>query len=178
MDLKDFNSLVLNRQACRGYEKKAVPQEDITEILKTAVLSPSACNSQPWRVYVAASEEKFNEVAEALQENGFNKFTSDAGAMIAIIETSAVLKAGIAAKIPSDKFVKYDIGELVAYITLAAKAKGLDTCVIGWINQEKIRKALDLKDGEECNLVITVGYGNQPLRAKTRKPFEETVKFI
>lgn len=178
MDLKDFNSLALNRQACRGYKDEAVSESDLTEILKTAILSPSACNSQPWRVYAAVSEAKVKEVAESLQDDGRNAFVSEARAFIAITETEAVLKAGISAKVPSDKFVKYDIGELVAYITLAAKAKGLDTCVIGWINRDKIRKALNLKDDEECNLVISVGYGNQPLREKTRKPFEETVKFI
>lgn len=178
MDIKEFKTLVKNRQACRSFTDEKIKKEDINEILDVALLAPSACNSQPWRVYCVTNDDKVKDVAACLQDNGFNAFTSKAQAFFVLAETSATLKPGISAKVANNKFVEYDIGELTAYITLAATAKGLDTCVIGWINQEKLKAALNLSDEEKCNIVIALGYGDAPLREKVRKPFNETVKFL
>lgn len=173
-----FKKLTEERQACRSFSDKEVDKKDLTDILQVALLAPSACNSQPWKVYCVTENSAREKVASALQEGGANPFTSSAKAFFVLAEKNAVLKPAIQGKISNNHFVKYDIGELAAYVTLAAKAKGLDTCIIGWINEDKLKKAVGLADDELCNIVIAVGYGNQPLRTKSRKAFEESVKMI
>ncbi len=178
MTFDSFKKLIAERQSCRSFSDKEVDKKDLTDILETALLAPSACNSQPWKVYCVTENSVRDDVASSLQEGGANAFASSAKAFFVLAEKNAVLKPGIQGKIGNNHFVKYDMGELAAYVTLAAKAKGLDTCIIGWINEEKLKKAVGLADDEICNMVIALGYGNQPLRSKTRKSFKETVKMI
>ncbi len=171
----DFKNLVNTRQSCRDFNDNVVERKDILELAELASLAPSACNSQPWKMYVVTDEEKVKAVAESLQEKGLNKFTSGAKAFIAISEKTPRLRPDAEKRFNRDFFVKYDIGEVVAYLTLGAKAKGLDACIIGWINHQKLNDAISLPVDEVCNLVVAFGYSDTPLREKVRKPISETV---
>jgi hypothetical protein len=46
------------RRSVRGYLDKQVPQEVLNRIFEIAQLSPSNCNVQPWKVYIASGELK------------------------------------------------------------------------------------------------------------------------
>ena len=41
-------------------------------------------------------------------------------------------------QVGTDRFVKYDIGEAIAYATLAAEAAGVSSCIIGWMDEERL----------------------------------------
>ncbi len=171
----EFKQLVGIRQACRDFNDKPVDKKEIVELAELATLAPSACNSQPWKMYVVTEKAGVEAVAESLMERGINKFLSGAKAFIAISEKTPRLRPDAEKRFNRDFFVKYDIGEVVAYLTLGAKAKGLDTCIIGWINHDKLGKAINLPQDETCNIVVAFGYSDTPLREKLRKPLEDTV---
>ncbi len=171
----EFKNLVNARQACRDFNDKPINPKDILELAELATLAPSACNFQPWRMYVVTDSENVKAVADSTMDRGINKFVSGAKAFIAISEKTPRLRPDAEKRFNRDFFVKYDIGEVIAYLTLGAKAKGLDTCILGWVNHEKINDALNLPQGELCNIVIAFGYSDTPLREKQRKPISETV---
>ena len=174
--MKDyFENLVLSRQSCRDFNDKPLEKEKVDKIVQLATLSPSACNSQPWKMYVITDQDKLGAVAESLQDRGHNLFTSGAKAFIVLAEKDATLKETISSRFSSDHFVKYDIGELTAYITLAAESMGVSSCIIGWVNQEKLKSAVGLADGEIANIVVALGYSDIPVRAKKRKTAEEII---
>lgn len=173
----EFERLVEERQACRKYLKKPVEKEKLQKLVETGRLAPSACNSQPWKMYVAGGE-KAKEIVPCLQDLGMNKFLLDVPAFIVVAETEATLKAGSERKVSKNHFVKYDVGELIAYLTLEAKNLGLDTCVIGWVNGDALRKVVGYPENETCNLVIAVGYSDCETRTKARKPIEEIAVFL
>ena len=56
-----------------------------------------------------------------------------------------------------------------------AAALGLGSCMLGWLNDEKLRGVCGLD--QPVRLVITLGYPQQgdPLRPKKRKNLEELV---
>ena len=66
-----------------------------------------------------------------------------------------------------------DIGIVAAYITAEATAQGLGSCMIGWLEEEKIRSICQV-DGV-VRLVILLGYArvDDTLREKKRKRAEE-----
>ncbi len=171
----NFKELVRIRQSCREFNDKKVDEKDILEIAELAMLSPSACNSQPWKMYVVTQEEKVKAVAQSLQERGRNEFVNGAKAFIAISEKAPRLKPDVEKRFDRNHFVKYDIGELIAYLTLSAKAKGIDSCIIGWINQDMLKNALNLPDDEICNIVISFGYSDILTREKTRKSKDDII---
>lgn len=173
--MKSFRQLALTRQACRDFNDKPLEESVVEEIAKTAILAPSACNSQPWKLFCVTSPEKVQQVAECLQDKGVNKFTSNAKAFIALVEQEAKLFQRASEVLGKNFFVKYDIGELIAYITLGAQDLGVSSCVIGWVDKQKLSSVLELGENESCSIVVALGYSDCELRQKVRKPETETI---
>lgn len=171
----DFFELIEKRQSCRGYEDREVEQEKLDAILKAAQLSPSACNGQPYHFTVCRGE-KAKQVAKATQGMGMNKFASQAPVLIVISEEPYVKSAAVGAKVKHNDYRSLDIGIATAYLTAAATEVGLSTCILGWLDDEKLREICGLK--YPVRLVITLGYPkNDTIRQKKRKDLEELVSY-
>ena len=174
----DFTSLANTRQSCRAYQAdKAVEPEKLAAILESARLAPSACNGQPYHITVCTGESALG-VARAVQGMGMNKFASDAPVLLVISEESYVATAALGAKVKGIDYRSIDIGILAAYITAEATEQGLGTCILGWLDSDKIQKICSL-DGA-VRLVITLGYAKEgdALRAKKRKALSELVSEV
>lgn len=174
----NFTEIANARQSCRSYdENKQVEQEKLDCILRSAQLSPSACNGQPYQITVCR-DETAKKVAKATQGMGLNKFALSAPIMLVISEKPYVATAGLGAKVKNNDYRSMDIGIVSAFITLEATAQGLGTCILGWLNDEEIRKICDL-DGA-VRLVITLGYASadDKQRIKKRKDMQKLVKFV
>jgi nitroreductase len=179
MDYKEFLELATTRQATRGFLDKRVEQEKLDKIIQVARLAPSACNSQPWKMYAVSSPDMVKKVTDCFQGENRNTFTSTATAVVVISEVMPEnLKPDVVKKYGLDHFVKYDVGELLAYITLSAKTLGVDSCIIGWMDSEKLKSVLNAKDNEVFGTAVVLGYSDAPLREKSRKPLAEIVEFI
>lgn len=48
---------IKQRRSVRGYKDQLIPQQDLDEIFQLAQLSPSNCNTQPWRVLLARGQQ-------------------------------------------------------------------------------------------------------------------------
>ena len=170
----DFLELITKRQSCRSYENREVEQPKLDAILEAARLAPSACNGQPYHITVCKGETA-QQVAKATQGMGMNKFSSQAPVLLVISEEPYVKSAALGAKVKGNDYRSIDIGIVAAYITAAATELGLSTCILGWLDDEPIRKVCGLK--QSVRLVITLGYGNDLLRKKNRKELKELVSF-
>ena len=171
----NFTEIANTRQSCRSYDASGtVEPEKINAILEAARLAPSACNGQPYHITVCSGETA-KAVAKATMGMGMNKFASDAPVIIVISEEPYVKTAALGAKIKGNDYRSIDIGIVSAYITAEATAQGLGTCILGWLDDEKIRDICDLK--YPVRLVITLGYPktDDKLRDKKRKSIEELV---
>lgn len=174
----NFTEIAESRQSCRKYDAaRTVETEKLERILAAARLSPSACNGQPYQITVCKGETA-KKVAKATQGMGMNKFASDAPVLIVLSEMPYVASAALGAKVKKNDYRSIDIGILAAYITAEATAQGLGTCILGWLEDAKIREICGL-DGA-VRLVITLGYPapEEKLRAKKRKDITELVKII
>ena len=173
----DFTEIAEKRQSCRSYDsKKTVEKEKIDAILKAAVLSPSACNGQPYHFTVCTGEAAKN-AAKATQGMGMNKFASDAPVLIVISEMPYVKTAALGAKVKGNDYRSIDIGIAAAYITAEATAQGLGSCILGWLDDNKLREICGVEGA--VRLVITIGYpkADDKLRDKKRKSLSEIVTF-
>ena len=171
----NFYEIAQNRQSCRSYDAaRAVEEEKIAAILESARLSPSACNGQPYHLSVCRGENA-RAVAKATMGMGMNKFAADAPVLLVISEMPYVKSAALGAKVKKNDYRSIDIGIAAAYITAEAAAQGLGTCILGWFEDDDIRKICGLEGA--VRLVITIGYPkeNDHLRPKKRKSLEELV---
>ena len=171
----NFSEIAENRQSCRAYcSDRMVEQEKLDRILETARLAPSACNGQPYRVTVCRGDAA-KKVALATQGMGLNKFAQDAPILLVISEQPYVATAALGAKLKGNDYRSIDIGILAAYITAEATAHGIASCILGWLDDARIREICGLDNA--VRLVITLGYAkdDDPLRTKKRKALDVLV---
>ncbi len=174
----DFLDICTERQSCRKYDtEKAVEREKLDAVLEAARLSPSACNGQPYHITVCKGETA-KKVAKATMSMGLNGFADQSPILLVISEEPYVRSAALGSKISGNDYRSMDMGILSAYITAAACEQGLSTCIIGWLDGEKIGKICGIKN--TVRLVITLGYAHpeDKLRNKKRKDISELVTEI
>ena len=82
------------------------------------------------------------------------------------------------AKLKKIDYRSIDIGIVAAYITAEATAEGLSTCILGWLDDARIREICSLTGA--ARLVITLGYAKDgdKLREKKRKDICELVTTV
>ena len=174
----NFMEIAMTRQSCRSYdETKAVEKEKLDAILEAGRLAPSACNGQPYHFTVVMGD-KAKEAAKLTRgPAGMNKFAEQAPVMLIISEEEYVKSAGLGAKVKNNDYRSMDIGIAAAYMTAEAETQGLATCMLGWLDDEKIRKICSLD--HPVRLVIAMGYAadGDKLRSKKRKDIFELVTF-
>ncbi|MBQ2757253.1 MAG: nitroreductase family protein [Clostridia bacterium] len=174
----NFTEIAQQRQSCRSYDPtRTVEEEKLSAILAAARLAPSACNGQPYHITVCKGEAA-KRAARATQGMGMNKFATDAPVLLVISERSYVATAALGAKVKGNDYRSIDIGILSAYITAEATAQGISSCILGWLDDKKLRELCHLD--APVRLVITLGYAKEddPLRTKKRKELSDLVSVI
>ena len=173
----NFMEIAESRQSCRSYdESRRVEQSKLDAVLRAGRLAPSACNGQPYHITVCR-EDAARQVAAAAAGMGLNKFAAQAPVMLVISEKPYVKSAALGAKVKGNDYRSIDIGILAAYLTAEATAQGLSSCILGWLDDGKVRKICNLT--EPVRLIITLGYAKEgdPQREKKRKAITELVSF-
>lgn len=171
----NFTEIAQTRQSCRSYNPdREVENKKLDAILESARLAPSACNGQPYHITVCRGETAL-AVAKACMGMGINKFAPDAPVMLVISEEPYSKSAALGAKLKKNDYRSIDIGIVAAYITAEACDQGLATCILGWLDSDRICEICNL-DGT-VRLVITLGYAkdDDKLRTKKRKDLTELV---
>ncbi|MEG2174450.1 MAG: nitroreductase family protein [Oscillospiraceae bacterium] len=171
--------LIASRQSCRNFDGRPVAREKLDQCIEAARLSPSACNSQPWRFVVVDDVQRAKQVAQCLQEGGMNRFTDQCATFVVVIEGSQNLTERMGGAVKDQKFSNIDIGLTTAHLVLSAAEQDLATCIIGWFNERKLKMLLGIPKARRVRLVVAMGYADKtdPLRDKQRKAMAEIVSY-
>ena len=154
-----FLEIAQTRQSCRGYdETRPIEPEKLNAILEAARLAPSACNGQPYHFTVCRGETA-KAVAAGVGGMGMNKFAAQAPVLIVVSEKPYVKSAALGARVKGNDYRSIDIGIAAAYLTAEATTQGLASCILGWLDDGKIRDICGLD--QPVRLVITLGYAKE-----------------
>ena len=179
----DFLDIMRRRKSCRAYQPgKTVPREELVKIVEAGRLSPSGCNSQPWKFIVVDSPEAKAKLCDALVvKNGATgaPWRGDVSAVIIFVEqTAKVMPIVVEHYRNTQRFAQGDIGAACMNMCHEAFSLGLGTCIIGMNDQAKLEEYFGIPHGCEARLVLAIGY---PVDAapvdKIRKPFDEICSF-
>lgn len=171
----DFSTLVTERQSDRAYEKRKPEDEKILQCIEAARLAPSACNSQPWTFIVVEDECLRHQIADSMSNKvlPLNHFTKQAPVHVVIVNEGSNFSARLGNKIKDKDFSRVDIGIAASHFCLQAADLGLGTCILGWYNENKIKKLLAVPDKKRIELIITLGYSIDKHRKKKRKKLHQ-----
>lgn len=169
----DFEELILKRQSDRRFMPDSVAKEDVVKCLEAARMSPSACNSQPWKFVVVDEKGKLAEMAEAAEGLGMNKFTRNVPVMVAVVLEKMNASARLGSLFKNKDYCMLDIGMAVEHFCLQAADLGLGTCIMGWFDEKRIARLLGVPRGKRIPLIIALGKPALSTRRKVRKPLED-----
>ena len=176
---KKILELITSRQSDRKYSNKPIDKEQLNRITEAGRMSPSACNAQPWKYIVVDDPDLIKKLAVAASAKilGMNSFVAQATAIMVIVREKANFSSKIGGTIKSKDYSLIDIGIASENICLQARAEGLGSCMIGWFDEEGVRKIVSIPQNKRVLLMITLGYSLSDQRTKRRKPREEVVSY-
>lgn len=169
---ESFAELAKNRQSDRKYKNQPVEREKLVQCLETARISPSANNSQPWKFIVVDDHDKKEQIAKSAMGLGMNKFTRQCPVIVAVVLEKQNFMSKAGGMIKKKDYCMFDIGIAVNQFCLQAADLGLGTCIIGWFDENEVKKILGVRN-RRIPLLISVGYPDSPTREKVRKPLDE-----
>jgi nitroreductase len=177
----NFNAIITKRQSVRKYSEIDVNRDVLERCMEAVRLAPSASNSQPWRFIIADEEPVRTLLAEATFSNivAFNRFTLGSKALVAVVIDKPKLITRVAMTLKKRDWQLIDIGIAAEHFCLQAAEEGLGTCMLGWFDEKKVKKILNIPEEKTVGLMISIGYAPEdyPLRAKIRRPLKEILGF-
>lgn len=174
----EVSPIFINRWSTRAYEPYNISEDELNTILEAASYAPSANNFQPWRFFVATTEQ---------QKELFLQFIVPRNAEWAKNASALVLLAGESA-LPEGKvngMHTFDSGAAWATIAYQAKMLGFSTRAMGGYDREKAKELLNMPESIVPHIVIAIGKpgSNEHLdesfhamnKPTTRKPISELI---
>lgn len=179
IDGKKILDLIKSRQSDRKYSEKPIETEKLERIIEAGRMAPSACNAQPWKFIVVTEPDLLEKLAEASSAKllGMNAFVIQAPVLLVVVREQANFSSRIGATIKNKDYSLIDIGIASENICLQAEAEGIGSCMIGWFDENLVRKTLGIPKSKRVELIITLGYSLSEKREKRRKEAEVTVSY-
>ena len=179
VDGEKILELIISRQSDRKYSNKQVEKEKLERIIEAGRMAPSACNAQPWKFIVVTEPELIEKIAEAASARliGMNMFVAQAPLLLVVVREKPNLSSKVGSTIRNKDYSLIDIGIASENICLQARAEGIGSCIIGWFDEQMLRKILAIPRSKRVELIITLGYSLSDHREKRRKAAEETVSY-
>ncbi|MFR9277325.1 nitroreductase family protein [Peptoniphilus senegalensis] len=136
-------------------ENKLISKEDIEDILNSIKFASCANNRQYLRFISVENKAKVLEIFEntkwaaSLPNNiGRPKEGERPVYFIAILSDEE----------KKLRFNGIDEGLVISNLTLLAAEKGIGSCIIGSVNDKKMREILNYENNYSCDLVVAFGY--------------------
>ncbi len=149
-------------RAVRRFTDQPLPEEAIRTILNAGRRAQSSKNTQPWHFIAIRDRNTLRQLSECGRYAGHL-----AGAAFAVALVFSV----------SDRF---DVGQVAAYMQLAAWELGIGSCIASMWEPEKAKAILGIPEDQHFTIAISFGYPlpeelSRPSRKNARKPFDEVV---
>ncbi|EKK0585556.1 NAD(P)H-dependent oxidoreductase [Campylobacter upsaliensis] len=200
----NFKEMLEKRHACKLFDGRKIPKEDLKFILESGVLAPSSHGFEPWKFFVLNDRQEelsklcFNQQNVATASHNIilvarkDLQEKDAFARSQIRRFSGSSEENFQRILQiythktnqmSDKEL-YEYAKLQCYLalmqmSLAAISIGVDSCMIGGFEKEKVDAFLKLKEPFESAVILSLGYKkNEPKYAKIRLKFDEVVEYL
>lgn len=152
----DLEKLLEWRRSYRKFdEEKELSKEDIDGILNSIKFASCANNRQFLRFISVESKEKVLDIFDntrwaASLPNGAGRPKEG--------ERPVYFIAILSDKEMKFKFDGVDQGLVISNLTLAAAERGIGSCIIGSITDDKMREILSYDENYTCSLVLAFGY--------------------
>ena len=178
--MNTFLDLAKARRSLRSYSDRPIDRKDLELCAEAGRWAPSACNTQPWKFIVIDEAGAIEKVREEVFSAPYqmNTFARKAAAFIAVVAEKTKLPAWLGGKVRETDFRLTDTGIATSHICLQAEELGIGTCILGWFDEKKLKKILNIPAKRKVVLLISLGYPEDgEVKEKVMKEKNETISF-
>lgn len=162
----NFTQLASQRFSVRKYSDRAVPHDMILSIVEAGRLAPSAVNYQPWHFIIVESAKSREALQVSYPREWFAK------APVYLVVCADISEAWTRAH-DHKNFAEIDACIAADHMILQATELGLGTCWVCNFDPEICQSALQLPEHIKPVVLIPIGFPDEPMRIKNRKPLNE-----
>lgn len=177
----NITDTILARRSVRSYLPEQVDSALVRSLLESAVLAPSATNTQPWVFAVVQDAERLKRWSDLAKRRLLDSLHGEAelGRYGSLLRDEAFnifydARTLVVIGAPHSRFSQADCWLAAENLMLSARAAGLGSCCIGFaldlLNSEAIKAELNMPARAEVVAAIIVGYARQFPRPVVRTP--------
>jgi nitroreductase len=152
IEKNDFRTFVETRHSIRDFADEPVPVQKITEALELSLKTPSACNRQPWKVYLL--QDRLKERALDIQ-GSCRGFRSMIDKVLLITSTLSYFNNDER----HEAFI--DGGMFAMSLIYALHAKGIGSCSLNaafdWKRENELRRLSAVPENEALIMLVAIG---------------------
>jgi nitroreductase len=178
--MKSAMDVIASRRSVRVYNpEKPVEKEKLDSILEAARLAPSSNNTQPWHFIVVTQPELRKQLAVAAPVGAStNKWMGNAPVIIVCCGRPSLLLHQAVGQMFDKDFFKVDVSIAVEHMVIRARELELGTCWVGWFDERKVRRIVNLPSSYKILALLPVGYpkGEWP-KPKKRNDTQDIVSW-
>lgn len=176
INVEDLHELAIQRRSCRWFKQKQVPRTVIDKAIEIGTLAPSACNRQPFEIFVYDDPKIAKEIGAI--PGGTVGFSENFPCLFVFVGDMSAFY------LERDRHLPYIDSSLAAMgIQFALEVQGVSSCCINWPDIEhrerEITKVLGLEIHQRVIMLLAVGYpddqGMVPYSQK--KPLDQIRKY-
>ena len=152
---------IRTKRSVRKFTNEPVPEDLIRRILDAGRHAQSSKNEQPWTFILVQDRERLKAVSECGRYAGHI-----AGAAFALV-------------LVDHNNWSFDIGQVAAYLQLAAWDLGVSSCIAYFGLQEELKTLLGIPAEAGAEIGISFGYSAEEprrIRKSGRKPLDEILR--
>lgn len=144
-----FLDLAHERFSCRKFDSRPVEQEKIDKIIEAAMTAPTACNLQPFKIWVINDSSNMKKLSDA------TPYTF--GAQTAVVIGADKFNSFVR-KFDNKNFAKIDATIVATHIMLEVQDLGLGTTWVGYFDPAVLNTSFPQMAGYEVVAIFPIGY--------------------
>jgi len=170
----DILNTIKSRRSIREFKQKEIPGEIVEKLKEALIWAPSAGNLQSRKFYFVFDKETKEQLTQAAL--GQDQISQ---APLAVVVCADQKKSESKYKERGrDLYCIIDASLSIQNMMLVATEEGLGTCWAGALDEDMLRKILNLSESLKPIGIIPVGYADESPEPPKRISIEEAVEEI
>ncbi|MGC9530208.1 MAG: nitroreductase family protein [Candidatus Bipolaricaulaceae bacterium] len=148
----DLWQAITGRRSVRKFLGRPIERPQLERLVEAAVWAPSGGNAQSWRFVAVTEPERVRRIKTVSPG-----MLGTPAAVIAVCQDLTAARSK-GSRLGEEYLAPLDAAMAAQNIMLAAHADGLGTCAVGSFHRGAVSRLLELPDGVEAVLLISVGW--------------------
>ena len=146
-----FNELASKRYSCRKLAARPVEQEKLDAIAEAGILAPTACNKQPYTIWIVKSPKAVKAIHEV------TSFTFGAEVFFVV---GAKRDEAWVRPFDNANYADVDAAIVATHMMLAIEDQGLATTWVACFDAPKLQELIPEMKGYDLVAIFPVGYAD------------------